>query len=242
MIRTMKKILATSLILFSAAIPQAFAQQNEDTQAPVVVELFTSQNCAACPPADAILEGLAGKSNIIALGCHVSYWDQNEWKDPLAQDFCDVRQHGYIGQSGEKRIYTPQMIVNGIEAFVGSHADELQAALENAEKTPPAFINITPNENDTVHFNLPILQKSGNYRLWAFGYKKSSSQKPDNGENAGRNISYANAAIAFVNLGKWSGETAEKTFSIPLKDIDGIIILAQEGGYGKIVAAGKSEF
>ncbi len=210
----------------------------QNSSVPVVVELFTSQGCPSCPPADKIFSEMARNENVIALGCHVTYWDRPYLKDELAQDFCDIRQHGYIGMKGEKRFYTPQIIVNGGDAFVGSRDDKLKNAVISAQNNPIKIIDIGVDLKNNIVFSLPSV-KSGSYRLWAYGYKNYISQNIGGGKNNIRSINYANPVMSYTNLGSWNGVAVTRNFNMPDAQIDGIAILAQEGGYGKIVAAGK---
>jgi len=210
------------------------------TDAPVVVELFTSQSCSSCPPADRLLSQIADQENIIALGCHVEYWDHLHWKDTLSQDFCDMRQHGYSSIRGSKRVYTPQMIVNGKDEFVGSHKSKLSAALKRANQNPLKPIQIETSGAE-IAFTLPDAPH-GSYRLWAFGYADEQHQKIPSGENRGKAVDYANPVRSYTNLGSWDGQAAIHKFSKPNKNLDGIAILAQKNGFGEIVAAGKFKF
>lgn len=202
-------------------------------EAPMVIELYTSQGCSSCPPADKILEHLAEQDNIIALSFHITYWDYLNWKDTLGDELSDIRQHGYASLTESKRIYTPQMIVNGRDIFIGSDSSDLKAAIKKANNTKISLINITSES-----FTLPQI-KTGSYRIWGFGYRNEVAEKIRSGENDGRSIIYTRPVTEFLNLGNWDGRTISyKLDSIP-EDIDGLVILAQENGYGPIVAAGK---
>ena len=97
----------------------------------VVAELFTSQGCSSCPPADALLGVMAKDPNIIALGCHVTYWDHESWKDTLAQPFCTARQYAYA-KTVKDGVFTPQLIVDGIKSVVGNEPASVLLALHSA--------------------------------------------------------------------------------------------------------------
>ncbi len=228
--------IAPSFIL-NASAGENIAQSN----APIVVELFTSQGCSSCPPADKILQKLAQKDNIIALACHVSYWDHLQWKDTFAQEFCDIRQHGYISIDGKKRVYTPQMIINGTEKFIGSRAETVKSTLIKAAKKPLKFIELASPEDGIISIALPILPDD-TYHLWAFGYKKTQKQNIGSGENSGKVIYYANPVISYTNLGSWRGAGMIYKFKKPQEPIDGIAVIAQRNAYGEVVAAGKMNF
>ncbi len=229
----LKNFIATLIFIPSIA----FAQ---NVQAPIVVELFTSQGCSSCPPADEILKELSEQDNIIALGCHVSYFNHLQWTDTFSQDFCDMRQHGYVGLTGGKRIYTPQMIVNGENGFIGSKKDKVSAALEQAKQNPIQSIS-AQIQDGIISFTLSETT-GGSYRIWAYGYKNTAIQDIKSGENKGNSISYAAPVMSYSNLGSWNGMGITQRFEKPDIPIDGIAILAQENGYGRIVAAGKLSF
>ncbi len=235
--------IACFTIFFSAKT--LYAQLHTDiltAKAPVVVELFTSQGCSSCPPADRVLEKLAEQETVIALSCHVTYWDYLQWKDRLGNELCDVRQHGYASIKGSNQIYTPQMIVNGLHEFVGSKGNELNNAITRANRNPIKNIAISYTADmPQVSFELPQI-KNGDYRLWGFGYKKAVTQNIRGGENSGSSVTYTNPVTSFINLGSWDGESIKHMFDMPEEDIDGIAILAQKDGYGQIIAAGKLEF
>ncbi len=214
----------TAALVLLAFIPQA------KSQPPIVVELFTSMLCPACPPADQTLLDLSQKENIIVLGCHVSYMNNARFKDTLSQEFCDIRQHGYVGLTKERRIYTPLMIVNGEHLFIGSDNEKLETALKSTENAPVQTIQIEVKDGDIIQFILPKTIY-GSYRLWAFSYM-----------NTRETAKYINPATSYTNLGAWQGFSLTKSFKKPDEPLDGIIILAQENGYEKIIAAGKLEF
>lgn len=211
-----------------------------EPKAPVVVELFTSQSCSSCPPADRILSKLAQDQDVIALGFHVSYWNHLHWKDTFSREFSDLRQHGYSSMRKVKRVYTPQMVVNGVDEFVGSHASKVKAALNKANLNPIQLIDIKADEQ-FITFALPNMDRN-NYRLWAFGYQKEQNQDIESGENRGKSVIYANPVISYINLGAWDGTGSTGKFKKPDEDITGIAIIAQQNGYGRIIAAGKYEF
>lgn len=239
------------LLLLSLTLTPQIALAQDDKSAPekqpspIIVELYTSRDCSSCPPADEIFSHLANNPNIIALSCPVSYWSQPWYgKDDLSQDFCDVRQHGYTKTLGTRSVYTPQMIVNGVTEFVGSHPDELDAALKTQKDHITGKITLSAKEGGIIRMELPALHKDGylSYRLWGFGYKKDWTENVKSGENKGKTIHYANIARTYHNMGSWMGDQAIFDLQKPDADVDGLIVFAQANGYGEIVAAGKIEF
>lgn len=220
---TVLKHIFIACILLIMHIGAAHAEQKP----PIVVELFTSSNCPSCPPADLILKSLVQQENIIALSCHITYQDRPHSPDPFAQDFCDIRQHGYAGYDGSNRIYTPFMVVNGGIGFIGSRRRELNDALERAYKHKIENIEILAL-NGSARFQItPLPNGSENkYHIWVFGYKKSEG----------------NPVIMQVNAGKWNGEHLTHSVDFPINEnITGIAVIVQENAYGRIVAAGKAD-
>src|SRR5260221_12724574 len=108
---------------------------------PVVVELFTSQGCSSCPPADALLGELAKKSEVLALGFHISYWDSLGWKDPLSSKSSTERQKAYARRFSDGRVYTPQMVVDGVSEMVGSDREAVQGALRGPRPAAIAAVS-----------------------------------------------------------------------------------------------------
>lgn len=241
---TKRLLLAMTITVAFALTMQVRATLAVDTiapSAPIVVELFTSQGCSSCPPADRILSTLAQMENVIALACHVRYWDRPQWKDPMSREYCDMRQHGYSGLRGDKKIYTPQMVVNGLDYFIGSRTEAIKSAFEKAEKKPIRPITVALNDAKTIDITLSDMPND-NYHLWAFGYEAERQENIGGGENTGRAITYTHPVSSYTNLGKWSGMAKSLSFKKPEGPMDGIVILAQRDGYGEIVAAGQLQF
>lgn len=213
---------------------------------PIVVELFTSQSCSSCPPADEVLAGLAKNKSVIALGCHVTYWDHLNWRDTLSREFCTNRQRSYAAFSGTSQVYTPQMIINGGEGFVGSNQNK---AVEYITKNYQSVrqISIDGNANGKLVITLPNLEKKSKPQtLWLISYQARITQNIGSGENGGRTITYVNPVEELTQIGTWSGEA--KTMEIQLPDTTqnnqqtaGYVIIGQLNGYGPISAAGKLE-
>lgn len=206
---------------------------------PVVIELFTSQSCSSCPPADKNLSKLAQSPNIIALGFHVTYWDHLSWKDTLSKRFSTDRQRSYSRYSGKSRVYTPQMVVNGTREFVGSRGGDIAKALKNA--TPVEPLNVSIDGNNILTLILPEL-KEGDYTLWVAGIQNEHEQSIPSGENRGRTVTYTNAVLDYASAGQWNGKAETRQFeAFTAEGIDHYIVLAQEKGYGPIAAAGQTE-
>lgn len=228
------------LIIFLGAVlaivfSRSLSALEAPPQGPVVLELFTSQSCSSCPAADKVLAEAAGLPGVIALGFHVTYWDHLSWKDTLSHEFATARQRSYAWQRDSSRVYTPQMIVNGGEEFVGSDRGRLQKSLK---KSAPLASLILSRQGGEVVLTLPSLAAT-EYTLWLFGTKNSVIQPIRSGENGGRTVTYTHAVMLEKELGSWDGTKGQRTFAVPAgQDIDRLVVLAQSKKYGPIYGAG----
>lgn len=205
---------------------------------PLVVELFTSQSCSSCPPADEVLADIAKAQNVIALSCHVTYWNYLHWKDTLSQKFCTQRQRSYAAAKNTKRVYTPQMIVNGEYAFVGSRRNQAAEALKKATQNEPVQTIKLKKDENLIIATLPEL-KGQNIVVTAFTTQSAHTQKVPSGENRGKTLHYTNAVLDEFHFENY--DTQKRSLTLSLDDIkasDNIIFIAQEA-YGRVIAAGK---
>ncbi|MGR3802288.1 DUF1223 domain-containing protein [Marinibacterium profundimaris] len=204
----------------------------------VVVELFTSQGCSSCPPADALMEKLIRKDHVIALSLHVDYWDYIGWKDRFASPDYTKRQKAYAHVSGRNMVYTPQMIVNGTDQVVGARAMELaDLIVAHATEDRLAEVMVERDGNLLKIGLLPLGEGlDGTYLLQLVRYTKSRTIDITKGENAGRTMTYLHVVDGWETIGEWDGKTPLTVEA----EIDGdrpAVILVQEHGPGPIVAA-----
>ena len=202
---------------------QAFFSTPETARTPVVVELFTSEGCSSCPPADALLvrlaeEPLAGNVQLIALEEHVDYWNDLGWTDPFSSRELTSRQYVYSGALGNVNPYTPQMVVDGTVEFVGSHAQKArQAILEAAGK---AKVRVTleqdkANKAGTGNFSLTVGKLEGTAKrdaaeVWLAITETGLHSAVARGENAGEDLHHAAVVRSLRKIGeaKAEGETS----------------------------------
>ena len=212
--RIMKNSLAC--LLASLALTSAAAAADPEPSHPVVVELFTSQGCSSCPPADAYLGELAQQDGVVALGWHVSYWDYIGWKDPFATEAFTQRQRDYSRFMGERMVYTPQIVVDGETHAVGSDRDAVQRLIATARTTAKVAIAVTPKDGGwTVAVGAGPEEPSD--LLWV-RYLPESSNPVRAGENRGRELRNFNIVRAATRLGEWRGAT--ETFAAPADDAE----------------------
>lgn len=215
-----------------------------------VVELFTSQSCSSCPPADKSLRKLSTRGDIIALSCNVTYWNHLHWVDTLSQTFCTERQSAYsviAGRAG--RIFTPEMIVNGNVSAVGSLSREVSKAVGSQSIAVP-MVHINSNKMDELVASLPeIGSLSDEAVVTVVTYGQDLEQKIKRGENRGRSVKYTNPVLAVDYVqDTWNGEA--KDIKVQVEDkglyshpVKGYVILVHSGvsRVGPIIAAGKYE-
>ena len=223
------RMIVMGLLLGSAAVTAANAA---DALHPTVVELYESQGCSSCPPANAVLNNIAGRADLLALNFAVTYWDYLGWKDSFAQPAFTQRQRDYAEASGRNGLSTPQMIVNGRGVLVGSRQSEVETALAHFDRgaTGPV-IDVAANRVTIA------AAPRGNAIVWLVRYDPRTIEVPIRaGENGGRTLPHRNVVRQLTEIGHWNGAAA--SFAIPAKAA-GLesAVLVQAGRGGAIVAA-----
>jgi hypothetical protein len=212
----MKAILTILALLLSSVA--AFAGTR-----PVVVELFTSQGCSSCPPADKLLGELAQRGDVIALGYHITYWDGAQWRDPLSRPESTERQQAYDQALTRGQIYTPQMVVEGTEDVVGSDRSLVMAALDKAKPVAAATVTFAPDRR-AVTISAGTAPAGAGVLVARYMLKRNTEVK--GGENAGHSATDVNAVISLKMIGDWTGK-AESLPIDPPHDGEGLAVLVQ---------------
>lgn len=223
----------------AAAIWMAFGVHASAESHPVVVELFTSQGCSSCPPADALLKDYANRNDVIALAFHVDYWDYIGWKDTFASRDYSNRQKAYAHASNRSMVYTPQMIVGGDAAMNGSSATELRMVVElMADRSPEVSLSLE-RIGDTVQINASRLSPDlGPLDVQIIRYMPKETVSIGRGENAGRTIDYNNIVHSIDRVQKWDGEDV-LSVNATAEGEDPVVVLIQRNGHGPILAAAR---
>jgi hypothetical protein len=231
----MRKLIASlALGLLSLTAPAARAD------GPVVVELFTSQGCSACPPADALLTQLAGREDVIALALHVDYWDYIGWADTFASGQFTRRQHAYARHAGQRMVYTPQMIVGGVERVVGYEPMDVAELIAQYRVVDyPVEVSLSRVEGGIVLRAVAsmALEEPGMI-VQIVRYMPSEMVEIRRGENAGRTVEYSNIVTEWMRVGDWSGA---EPYELQLVDDSALPIAAivQMAGPGQILGAAR---
>lgn len=194
--------------------------------APVVVELFTSQGCSSCPPADAFLTDLArGRRDVLPLAFHVTYWDTTGWKDPYSLAAATSRQREYARHLGDDGVYTPQMVVDGTTGFVGSRRSQgLSAIAAAARKQIPVSL-----VRDGGSLLIRIGAGAGRAQVLLVGFDPSHETQIGRGENSGRTLLESNIVRSLTPVGAWSGASIDLRAQPPAGQAFAVLLQAENG-------------
>lgn len=206
-----------------------------------VVELFTSQGCSSCPPADKLLAELGSRSDIVALAYHVDYWDYIGWPDTFGRPENSDLQRSYASVQRKGRVYTPQMMINGAADVVGSRRGDVDETLRNAHLSVPIRLEI---EDDYLKIGINGAADFDEAVVWLVTFKDQAEVQIQRGENRGRTLAYSGIVTNRQVLGMWEPEKGAN-IKLPLEEVlgdasNGAAILLQadvKGLPGRILGA-----
>jgi len=212
------------------ALPVAAANSR-----PVVVELFTSQGCSSCPPADAYLSELSQqRSDVLPLAFHVTYWNSLGWKDPYSLDLATQRQAQYAQRFGDGS-YTPQMVVDGKAALVGSDRSSAEAAIQKAKDANSTSATVSAARKGNA-ISVSIGAGSGNARVLLVGYDPQHVTTIGRGENGGRTLKESNIVRSLESIGQWTGKAVVFDKQAPAGEKTAVLLEAPDG---RIIGAAR---
>lgn len=232
----MKNLIALSALTFGLTLGSAQAAER-----PIVVELFTSQGCSSCPPADELLGKLATRDDVLALSLPVNIWDYLGWEDTLATPAFTQRQRDYVEQLGGRTVYTPQMVIDGVADAVGSREGHVTRAISLRQEMRHDEVDISfTSDEGTVTLNVGAKPGLHHATLWLVRYTKETKVKIRRGENAGETITYTNVVQDMIPVAMWNGRAL--SFTLPKDDLmaegfDGCAAILQTDGTGPILGA-----
>jgi hypothetical protein len=219
------------LALLLAALP---AGPTMAQGSPVVVELFTSQGCSSCPPADAFLTDLAKQAKgVLPLAFHVTYWDSLGWKDPYSLDAATARQRDYARSLNQGGVYTPQMVVDGALGFVGSDRAQGLEAIARAARDRPGPVPMV-FARDGQSLVVSIGTGSGTARVLLVGFDLAHETHIGRGENGGRTLLESNIVRSLTPIGVWTGAAVTLRPSLPGGEAFAVLLQSEDG---RIIAA-----
>src|SRR5262245_38547331 len=197
--------LLTIALLVSGLGFVAAADESTRAEAPVVVELFTSQGCNSCPPADALLGELAQRPDLVALAFHVDYWNYIGWQDPFSSPEATQRQRDYASSLGLGSVYTPQMVIDGSFDAVGSDRTRVNQAIAAASQHSKIPVAIAANPTGGWLVTLPAAAVDQAATVWLALYDRQHVTSVRRGENAGATLTDYNIVREFRRIGRWDG-------------------------------------
>jgi hypothetical protein len=223
----------------------AFAPAAEAGDRRAIIELFTSQGCSSCPSADRLLGDLSNDITLVALSLSVDYWDYLGWKDTLALPGHTARQRGYAKSRGDRRVYTPQAVINGVTHVTGSDKAAIEHAIARSrgvEGTMATPVKLS-EAGGQITIALPDAPSATRTEVWLCGVKKAIAVEISRGENRGKAVTYHNVVRGWHKLGEWTGKATSWTVSrSDLKaGIDAAAVIVQErsnGHPGRVLGAG----
>jgi hypothetical protein len=234
------------LIALATAVPILLTSGHEDVaraepaESPVVVELYTSQGCSSCPPADDFLGELAARDGVLALSFHVDYWNYIGWEDPFSMPEATERQRAYRHALGLRVAYTPQMVIDGRSDAVGSNRGAVEAAIAAAAANQHVAVAFSGDAQSGYRVRLPETALDAPATVWVVLYDRSHETAVKRGENTGRTIRNSNVVRGLVELARWDGAATE----IPL-DVapeltagrDACAVIVQQDDSGPVLGA-----
>jgi hypothetical protein len=224
--------IASSLALACLSV---FANQAIGAEPRAVIELFTSQGCSSCPPADKLIAEYAHDPSVIALSLAVDYWDYLGWKDTLALSGHSNRQRAYARARGDREVYTPQVVIDGVVHALGSDKSAIERSIrqmrdQHAPLTLPVAMTLA---GDTLKVSVSASKdEKGQAEVWLCPVTKSVPVAIGRGENSGHTVTYTNVVRRWIKLGDWTGKA--ETYNVALKDvqdstIDSAVVMVQSG-------------
>ncbi len=236
-----------------AQIPVGGKQTHLD-HTPVLVELFTSQGCISCPPADDFLAELSTRPDVVVLSLHVDYWDYIGWKDPFSKTAFSERQRHYARLLGKRMVYTPQMVINGRSEVVGSHRGAVQKAIEAAREkmSQQKLALLISQDQDQWHAHIRPMRPydfgSGPVLLRLALYEDTTATDVRRGENRNRHLKNTHVVRDLKTVGQWRGGDLDVPLPLSQKDLAplagsksqlGIALFLQQS-QGQVIAATHS--
>jgi hypothetical protein len=220
----------------------------EPSQRASVVELFTSQGCSSCPPADRLLGELAERDDVVALAFHINYWDKLGWPDPFATEWGTDRQYHYSRVLGRGYAYTPQMVIDGVHDVIGSERRTVESILTKSRvhrdrRVPVRLTWHRMNRHLTIDLPASDARRKP-AKVFLVRYDGRHDTDVARGENGGRQLADFNVVREMRQLGDWTGDAVqfEAMVSAPGRAGGGVAVLVQEPGQGRILGAAKLAF
>ena len=228
-------------VLAALAVPAGAPRAQQ--RPPIVVELFTSQGCNSCPPADAYLGELARRPGLLALAFHVDYWNYIGWTDPFGRPWSTSRQRGYQKSLNERFVYTPQIVVNGAAQGIGSERQTIEGLIHAAAAAPPPHPDLTLHRRNDgaliIDIGAGASPPVAPADIWLIGFDRMHHTQVLRGENEGQTLTDYHPVRFYRRIGAWPGWALELV--VPASETpalgDEAAVLVQTAGLGPILTA-----
>jgi hypothetical protein len=236
---------AAALVALALSVPGRAQPPASATETPALIELFTSQGCSSCPPADALLNRYRDKPGVITLSFSVDYWNYLGWRDTLSSPENSERQRDYALARGDGRVYTPQAVVDGITHVNGANEAAIEMAMRQASQRlkdvkVPMSMRAEGNSLVIDVGDAPETSDMREATIWLAVAKDKETVSISRGENRGKKITYSHPVRELTPIGMWKGN--QMSLSLPLKDLhaiggDCVVAMLQVEGSGPILGA-----
>jgi hypothetical protein len=226
---TKSSALLAAIVLLLATVPARAVEPS------IVVELFTSEGCSSCPPADALLAELATRSDVLALSFHVDYWDRLGWKDPFSSAAATARQRRYAASLGLDTVYTPQIVVDGRWQAVGSDRGDVARALDAAHRTPLAVPVALAVDHGRARITIGSDVNGATGAIVLIGFDRQHIDTVERGENEGRILTHVDVVRGIAEIGRFDGKAG--TIEAPIAWHADRLAAMIEAANGRILGA-----
>ncbi|MFW2391150.1 MAG: DUF1223 domain-containing protein [Alphaproteobacteria bacterium] len=238
-----------ALLALAFSVPSRAEKPKLATDTPVLIELFTSQGCSSCPPADALLNEYRDKPGVITLSFSVDYWNYLGWHDTLSSAENSERQRDYALARGDGAVYTPQVVVDGITHVNGANEAAIEMAMrQTTRRLSDVKVPMSMRaEGKSLVVDIADAPETSDMReatIWLAVAKDQETVAIDRGENRGKEITYSHPVRDFTPIGMWKGE--KMSLRLPLKDLqtiggDCLVAMLQVEGSGPVLGAAAYE-
>jgi hypothetical protein len=234
---------ALGMGLGALTLPFASTSLQAAARSPVLVELFTSQGCSSCPPADKLAGLLNQDPDVFVVSFNVDYWDYLGWRDTLAKPEYSQRQYDYASARGDGQVYTPQMVINGLtHTSGGSGQDSVTAMIDKARKQStliPMTLDVSPSE---IKVTIADVAAQGDTTLWLLAIAPEMKLKIERGENAGMQATYHNSVRNLLPAAMWKGGAFKGAWpreAVMPKDCNSCVAILQRAHTGAVVGLAR---
>jgi len=224
------------LVLLASSLSIGFMAAAGAETRPVVLELFTSEGCSSCPPAEVIVNELAQRRNVLTLSFHVDYWDDLGWRDHYSLASATERQRVYARTLRRSSVYTPQAVIDGSRDIVGSQRTAVMKAVSGRRDGVAASVSVNGR---TIQIHVGSGSDAATADVLLVGYLREATTSIGRGENAGRTLKESNIVLWLHDLGRWNGKPREFEVSVSRlpENVTDIAVLVQSAGQGAILGA-----